>query len=64
MNGDRFPVILVHGWKSHPGAWKRLDGRLEAAGMLYRKFDHSGMKGSALPEIAESLHSSVGQFLP
>jgi pimeloyl-ACP methyl ester carboxylesterase len=55
MSGDRFPVILVHGWNSHPGVWKKLGGRLEAAGIPYRKFDHTGMKGSALPEIAESL---------
>jgi len=43
MSGDRFPVILVHGWNSHPGVWKRLVGRFEAAGIPYRKFDHSGM---------------------
>ena len=55
MNGDRYPVILVHGWNSYPGVWKRLVVRLEAAGIPYRKFDHTRMKGSALPEIAESL---------
>jgi pimeloyl-ACP methyl ester carboxylesterase len=56
MSGDRYPVILVHGWNSHPGIWKRLVVRLEAAGIPYRKFDHTAMKGSALPEIAGSLH--------
>ena len=56
MSGDRYPVILVHGWNSHPGVWKRLVSRLEAAGIPYRKFDHTGMKGSTLPEIAGSLH--------
>jgi triacylglycerol lipase len=49
-------VILVHGWNSHPGIWKRLVVRLDEAGIPYRKFDHTGMKGSALPEIAASLH--------
>jgi len=29
MNGDRCPVILVHGWNSHPGVWKRLIVHLE-----------------------------------
>jgi pimeloyl-ACP methyl ester carboxylesterase len=55
MSGDRYPVILVHGWNSYPGVWKRLVVRLEAAGIPYRKFDHTGMQGSALPEIAGSL---------
>jgi triacylglycerol lipase len=49
-------VILVHGWNSHPVIWKRLVVRLDEAGIPYRKFDHTGMKGSALPEIAASLH--------
>jgi pimeloyl-ACP methyl ester carboxylesterase len=56
MNSDRYPVILVHGWNSHPGIWKRLVVRLEAAGISYRKFDHTGMRGSTLPEMSESLH--------
>ncbi len=57
MKGDRYPVILVHGWNSHPGVWKRLVVRLEEAGIPYKKFDHTGMQGSALPEIAVSLHT-------
>jgi triacylglycerol lipase len=56
MSGDRYPVILVHGWNSHPGVWKRLGVGLEAAGIPYKKFDHTGMKGLALPEISASLH--------
>jgi len=57
MKGDRYPVILVHGWNSHPGIWKRLVVHLEAAGIPYEKFDHTGMQGSALPEIAASLYT-------
>jgi triacylglycerol lipase len=55
MTSDRYPVILVHGWNSHPGIWKKLIVRLEVSGIPYRKFDHSGMQGLPLPEIAESL---------
>jgi triacylglycerol lipase len=55
MTSNRYPVILVHGWNSHPSIWKRLIIRLDAAGIPYRKFDHTGMQGSALPEIAGSL---------
>ena len=57
MKGDRYPVILVHGWNSHPGIWKRLVDRFEEAKIPYKKFDHTGMQGSALPEIAESLNT-------
>ena len=57
MSDDRFPVILVHGWNSYPGVWKRLVVRLEEAGIPYTKFNHTGRQGSALPEIAESLNN-------
>jgi triacylglycerol lipase len=61
MKGERYPVILVHGWNSHPGIWKRLVVRLERAGIPYKKFDHTGMQGSALPEIAASLDKYLGE---
>jgi triacylglycerol lipase len=57
MTSNRYPVILVHGWNSHPGVWKKLVVRLEEAGIPYRKFDHTDIQGSALPEVAESLHN-------
>jgi pimeloyl-ACP methyl ester carboxylesterase len=55
MNGNRYPVILVHGWNSHPGIWKKLVVCLEAVGIPYGKFDHSGMRDSTLPEISMAL---------
>lgn len=58
---DRYPVILVHGWNSHPGVWKRLVGRLEEAGIPYRRFDHTGMSGRALPELSSALHDYLKQ---
>jgi pimeloyl-ACP methyl ester carboxylesterase len=57
MTSNWYPVILVHGWNSHPGVWKKLVVRLEEAGIPYRKFDHTYMQGSALPEVAESFHN-------
>jgi pimeloyl-ACP methyl ester carboxylesterase len=55
MMGNQYPVILVHGWNSHPGIWKKLVVCLEAAGIPYWKFDHSGMRDSTLPEISRAL---------
>lgn len=52
-------VVLVHGWNSHPGIWKRLCVRLNEAGIPYRSFDHAGMAGEPLPAIAAAL----GEFL-
>lgn len=55
MSNRQYPVILVHGWNSHPGVWKNLMVHLEAAKIPFSRFDHTGMKGSSLPEISESL---------
>jgi triacylglycerol lipase len=59
MIRDRYPVILVHGWNSHPGVWKRLVLRLEAVKIPYRNFDHTGMSDMALPDISGAL----GEYL-
>ena len=48
-------MILVHGWNSHPAIWKKLVVYLEAAGIPHWKFDHSGLRDSALPEISTAL---------
>jgi hypothetical protein len=50
------PVVLVHGWKSHPGVWKNLLMALEnenAAPCWI--FDHTPMNGAPLEEIASRL---------
>jgi triacylglycerol lipase len=59
MNPDPVPVLLVHGWNSHPGAWKQLCSRLDGAGIPYARFDHTGMCTATLGEIAATL----GRFL-
>jgi triacylglycerol lipase len=59
MCGDRYPVILVHGWNSHPGIWKKLVVHLKAEGIQYWTFDHSVMRDLALPEIASALQEFV-----
>jgi triacylglycerol lipase len=59
MKPDPVPVLLVHGWNSHPGAWKQLCSRLEMAKIPYAKFDHTGMGHENLEHIAAAL----GRFL-
>jgi pimeloyl-ACP methyl ester carboxylesterase len=59
MSGGQYPVILVHGWNSHPGIWKNLVVHLEAAGIRYWKFNHSGMRDRGLPEISEALQDYI-----
>jgi pimeloyl-ACP methyl ester carboxylesterase len=53
--GDRYPVILVHGWNSHPGVWKKLVIRLDEEKIPWRRFDHTGMRDRGLPEISLAL---------
>lgn len=53
------PVVLVHGWKSHPGVWKRLALRLEERGIPAWKFDHSGMRDESAPAVAAALQGYI-----
>jgi pimeloyl-ACP methyl ester carboxylesterase len=55
MTHDVIPVILVHGWNSHPGAWKLLIARLEEREIPFARFDHSGMSMASLGSIAGAL---------
>lgn len=55
MTPDPVPVILVHGWNSHPGAWNRLASRLDTAGIPSARFDHTGMRDADLVTIARAL---------
>lgn len=54
------PVVLVHGWKSRPGVWKRLVPQIESASIPCRVFDYSGMMSDIpLPEIAAALGDHI-----
>jgi pimeloyl-ACP methyl ester carboxylesterase len=56
------PVILVHGWKSHPGVWNRFIPRLDAAGIPYSRFSHAEMGHETLPHIAGALMDHVRNY--
>lgn len=55
MAHDPIPVILIHGWNSHPGAWNLLAARLEELEIPFARFDHSGLSMASLELIAEAL---------
>lgn len=62
MKPDPVPVILVHGWNSHPGAWKQLISYLEPAGIPYARFDYTEMGGEQLGQIAVALGGFLGSW--
>ena len=62
MTGDPVPVVLVHGWNSHPGIWNRLIPHLDAAHIPYTRFSHVEMAYETLPHIAAALHDHVRQY--
>ena len=62
MAADPVPVILVHGWNSHPGVWNRLIPRLDAAGIPYSRFSHEKMAHESVPHIAGALWDHVRQY--
>ena len=59
MSTDQCPVLLVHGWNSHPGIWNRLILRLSAASFTVWKFDHSTMDNTDIAKRATALKAYI-----
>jgi pimeloyl-ACP methyl ester carboxylesterase len=53
------PVVLVHGWKSHPGIWNRLTPRLNKTGIPCWIFDYTSLDGASLEDIAGALGAFI-----
>lgn len=53
------PVVLVHGWKSHPGIWNKLVPRLKLEEITFWNFDHVAMDDTSLEEIATGLQRFI-----
>lgn len=51
----KIPVILVHGWKSHPGIWNNLISKLNRHSIPSYSFSHSEMTNAGPQEIALAL---------
>jgi triacylglycerol lipase len=56
---NHYPVVLVHGWKSHPGIWKRLIARLTGESITCWSFSHAEMTDIAPREIAAVLQDYI-----
>lgn len=52
---DRIPVVLVHGWNSHPGVWKPLINALEKESVPVWNFAHDGNRDLGVRMIAHLL---------
>jgi pimeloyl-ACP methyl ester carboxylesterase len=61
MSYPPFPVVLVHGWKSHPGIWNRLTPRLNETDVPAWIFDYTSLDGSSMEEIAGALGAFIAK---
>ena len=62
MEPEHIPVIFVHGWNSHPGAWNQLGSVLDARGILSARFDHSTLANARLHTIAAELQGFMNTW--
>ena len=56
---DQIALVLVHGWKSHPGIWKRLIKQLHLPPKRIWSFDYSDLHTSSIHEIALKLMAFI-----
>jgi len=61
MFAGEVPVVLVHGWKSHPGIWRRLIESLDAVSIEYCTFDHTPLYDQPLERVALRLRDYVAE---
>lgn len=54
---DSIPLVLVHGWKSHPGIWRRLIERVNIPTEKIWLFDYSDLHELTISQIAHQLKS-------
>ena len=62
MTESPAPVVLVHGWNSHPGVWNRLIPKLDSARVPYSRFSHVEMADQSLPYIAAAIGDHIQHY--
>ena len=61
MGIREYPVVLVHGWKSHPGIWKRFIPLLNDASLPVWSFGYDRLDEPSLPNLAAALEQFIGE---
>jgi pimeloyl-ACP methyl ester carboxylesterase len=61
MNGAECPVVLVHGWKSHPGIWNRFTPLLGNGSFSPWIYGYDTLDDPSLAEIAAGLRSFINR---
>jgi pimeloyl-ACP methyl ester carboxylesterase len=59
MNGEGCPVVLVHGWKSHPGIWNRFNPLLSGESFSAWNYGYDTLDDPSLADIASGLRSFI-----
>ncbi|HNV39388.1 MAG TPA: alpha/beta fold hydrolase [Methanoculleus sp.] len=59
LTNRRYPVVLVHGWRSHPGIWNRLTPVLSDAAVPFWLFDYAAMQNAGTEAIALALQDYI-----
>lgn len=56
---SQVPVLLIHGWKSHPGVWNRLVDALSMPSDLVWSFTYTHLHSDPIPAIARELQQFI-----
>jgi len=62
MNKSVYPVLLIHGWNSHPGIWKKMITKLEEAGIPAWNFGYAENTDPHPVTVAEDLHDFIADM--
>ena len=59
LTNERPPVVLVHGWRSHPGIWNHLTPMLSDCAVPFWRFDYTAVQNEGTEAIALALQDYI-----